>query len=150
MLNYPNPPPLNTLLTTMGCSLSKLPSTTTNSTSSALNTLRTLHSAAASAQRKFARRTNHHNHHPALLARLTRILRDINTFVGRDSDRFFTYNCRTGGYRAKNVGALTHEAARLTTALQVTVRDMVRAGGPAYTLSDGSRIERLVLISQLW
>lgn len=130
----------------MGRSLFKLPSTTTTAaaTSSALTTLRTLHSAAARAQHQFARRTTHY--HPTLLARLTHVLHEITTFVCRDSDRFFTYSCWSGGggggYRAKNVVALTHEAARLTGVLQTAVGALARAGGPAYTLSDGRRMER--------
>lgn len=128
----------------MGSSLSKS-STTGKSTTTALKTLRKLESAAADVKNQLAHKQHRIKHR--ISCKLELNLKEVYDFVYHGSDKFFVYNHRTGGYRAKNLVTLTKEAARLTAILEGIVRELtVAAGhaGPSYILSNGSTWERAI------
>lgn len=135
--------PFHTTLT-MGSSLSRL-STTGKSTTAALKTLRKLESAAADVKNQLAHKQHRIKHR--ILCKLELNLKEVYDFVYHGSDKFFVYNHRTGGYRAKNLVTLTKETARLTAILEGIARELtVAAGhaGPSYILSNGSTWERAI------
>lgn len=126
----------------MGSSLSKLH---VSPTTTALNILRKLESAATDAKHQLA--CKRHRIEPQILHRLELSLKEIHDFVNRGSDSFFVYNHWTGGYTAKNLVTLVKEAARLTTVLEETTKELeVAAGhaGPSYILSNGNTWERAI------